>query len=179
MLRNLVGSLTAFVLVVSWATFCEARGPSGPTKLKGGPSRTVTTSVYTADLSVPSNSHHASLPGPPQATGVAEYTVVTVVTQVLWFTHTTTSSSLSINLSNVPPVDHNTVNFDLNGGRIIGSATVAHGSASFNISSNRGHVPNITEGDSLGVEGRILTLPWDKLEGTFGPAETTVTTSGH
>lgn len=179
MQRNLAGPLMAFVLVVSCTTLCHARGPKGPTVLNGGPSKTVTTSVYTADLSVPSSSQHSWLPSPPQATGVAKYTVVTVVTKILWFTHTTTSSSLSIKLSNVPPVDLNTVNFELNGGPFIGSAPVSHGSVSFNISSKRGRVPNISEGDTLGVQGRILFLPWDKLQGTFGPAETTVTSSGH
>lgn len=179
MRRNLVGSWTAFVLIVSSATLCQARGPSGPTLLKIGPPRTVTTSVYTANLSVPSSSSQKSwLPAPPEATGVAQYTVVTVVTKVLWFNLTTTSSSLSIKLSNVPPVDLNVVNFQLNGGAIIGSAPVSHGSVSFNISSKSSSVPSISEGDTLSVKGRILTFPWDKLQGTFGPAQTTVTTSG-
>jgi hypothetical protein len=157
-------------------------GNGGGTLIPQNPFRrttTITTSTTTANLTLNSQSG-GQFPG---VAGSVSYQTVTVSTTFLGFTTSSTSATISGNISRTPIVDSNTIYFVLyyagaSPGRDLASAVVnSAGNGSFSLSSlNSNNLPIILQGDLVYANARIGGELFNLKVGRFGPPVVTQTT---
>ncbi|MFN0054143.1 MAG: hypothetical protein ACKV0T_18345 [Planctomycetales bacterium] len=174
---RVVSSMLVMAMMASFGQFVEAAGPGVRTTTAAARAipitKTVTTSLYTANLSPGDGS-------PPDAQGVAQYRIIRATITIWALTWTTEVRSISVNVTGVPS-EFDVVNVDVNGGSSFGSGLVTNGSSAFSLSTATGAtIPNIVQGDVLNVIAvDTSAVPVDPIllvSGAFGPPITKTVT---